>query len=135
MRDFGRIISLRGDSAQVSIQPHGGCEKCAMKNACVPGESTQLLWALNPKEGKVGDEVVVELKPKVKVLGSTLVFIFPLTGLFLGYFLGWRLGGSDDYGVLGAALGIAVFFLLVRLIDKFVGGKKSLKPVIIHILS
>ncbi len=137
MQDFGKIVSLTDDLAQVSIQPHGGCENCGMKAACAPGENTQLLWAVRPpdKPLKVGDEVVVEVKPQVKVMGSALVFIFPLAGLFPGYFAGYELsGGSNDYGVLGAFGGLVLFFALVRLIDRFAGRKAGLKPMITQVL-
>ena len=133
MRDLGRIVTCQGNMAQVSIQPHGGCKDCALKSSCSPGESTHTLWALNPKEGKAGDDVVVELKPEVKVFGSALVFIFPLIGLFIGYFLGSSWGGGKDYSILGALFGLGVFFLLVRLIDKFLSKNKKMKPVISHI--
>ncbi len=134
MRDLGKITAIEGDTAQVSIQPHGGCESCALKGTCSPGESSHTLWALNPRGGDIGDEVVVELKPQTKVLGSALVFIMPLAGLFLGYFIGAGLSGSVDGGVVGAALGLAAFFGLVRLIDKAVGGRRELKPVITIVL-
>lgn len=135
MRDLGKIVNLSGDMAEVSISPHGGCENCVLKSSCSPGETTRLLWAQNPGVGKVGDEVVVELKPEVKVFGSALVFILPLIGLFIGYLIGISWGGNSDYAVLGALIGLVVFFGLVRLVDGFLSKKHNLKPTITQVLS
>lgn len=134
MQDLGKIVLIEGETAQVSIQPHGGCENCALKPACAPGENSHFLWALNPKGGKIGDEVVVELKPRAKILGSALVFILPLVGLFSGYFAGEGLSGSIHGGVLGAVIGLIVFFGLVRFFDRLAGSRKELKPVITQVL-
>lgn len=135
MRDFGKIIAIKNEMAQVLIQPHGGCGNCSLKGACAVNEDSHLLWAINPKSGKIGDEVVIELKPEIKVFGSALVFILPIIGLFMGYLTGEKLGGNTDYAVLGAIIGIALFFGLVRLIDKLIGNRNTLKPVVTHVLS
>jgi sigma-E factor negative regulatory protein RseC len=135
LRDFGKIIDIKNDTAQVLIQPHGGCGNCSLKGTCATNEDAHLLWANNPKSGKIGDEVVIELKPEVKIFGSALVFILPLVGLFLGYLAGDKLGGNTDYAVLGAIIGLVLFFGLVRLIDKLLGDRSALKPVITHVLS
>ena len=134
MNDLGRIIETSENMARVAIQPHGGCASCQMKGTCAPDEKTHLLWAVNDNAGKVGDEVVVELKPQIKIFGNALVFIFPLIGLFLGYHLGSEYGKTQDYAVLGSIAGIIVFFIIVRIIDKYLGNKSNLKPTITHVL-
>ena len=135
MYDQGQILSLKDEMAEVTIQPHGGCESCGMKSACTPEGSTLKLWASNPKGAKTGDVVIVELKPEIKLFGSALVFIFPLAGLFLGLILGKMIGGSDGYGVVGAFAGLILFFAAVRLIDKILSRKFKLTPVITKILN
>lgn len=134
MNDLGRIVETSGNLARVAIQPHGGCASCQLKGTCAPDEKTHLLWAVNDNSGKVGDEVVIELKPQIKILGNALVFIFPLIGLFLGYYLGQKFGKTQDYSVIGSLAGIIIFFLLVRIIDKYAGKNQNLKPTITHIL-
>jgi positive regulator of sigma E activity len=93
------------------------------------------MWALNPLKAKVGDEVVVELLPSSKILGTTLIFIFPLTGMFLGYLTGAYFIGGRDYPVLGSVLGLVCFFLLVRLWDKVLSKKRKFQPEITEVLS
>ena len=134
MYDQGQILTLKDNMAEVTIQPHGGCGNCAMKSACTPDGKTLRLWASNPKGAKIGDSVIVELKPEVKLFGSALVFIFPLAGLFLGLFLGKMLGGSDGYGIIGAFAGFILFFMVVRLIDNILSRKYKLIPIITKII-
>ena len=134
MHDLGKTTALNGETAQVSIQPHGGCESCEMKSACKPEENVHLLWALNSIGGRIGDEVEVELRPQIKVFGSLVVFIFPLIGLFIGLLVGTQIGSENVYGVVGALIGLVLFFFVVRFIDKSIGGRRGLKPVITRIL-
>jgi positive regulator of sigma E activity len=134
VRDLGKIVALEGKMAQVAIQPHDGCGNCPLKKSCSTAGNTQLLWALNPKAGAVGDEVVVELNQKVRIASATLVFIFPLIGLFSGYLIGFGWGGNDDYAVAGAILGLVLFLALVKIADKIAGQKEKLKPVIVQAL-
>ncbi len=134
MRDIGRIIEKAGNMAKVAVMPEsGGCQSCAMKGACATEGAVHNLWAVNDKGGEVGDEVAVELKAKVKIFGATLVFIFPLLGMFLGVLVGYRSGGSQDYAIVGAVAGLVSFFLIVKFIDKTLQGKRSLMPTITHI--
>ncbi len=135
MRDLGKIIEIKGNQAKVSIEPHEGCQKCSLKDACSPDNNSQQLWALNLKNGQIGDQVIVELKPALKVFGNALVFIFPLLGLFLGYFAGYSIACNQDYAVVGSVLGIILFFIILKIIDRWLSGKQNIKPTITHIVS
>jgi len=135
MQDLGRIIEISGGSAKVAVQPHAACGGCALEGKCAADASERLFWADNPQNGRVGEQVLIEVKPQAKILGSAVIFLLPIAGLFLGYLLGFVFGRSTDYGVIGATVGVAAFIILVRLIDKFLARKSSLKPVITHILS
>jgi len=134
MRDIGRIIEKAGNMAKVAVMTDGGdCQNCAMKGACAPEGAVHNLWAVNDKGGEVGDEVAVELKAKIKVFGTALVFIFPLMGLFSGYFIGYKGGGNQDYAVVGSVMGLVLFLVIVKFIDKTLQKKRNLKPTITHI--
>jgi len=134
VRDLGRIVAKAGNMAKVSVRPEGGeCESCALKSSCAPEGNIHYLWALNEKGGEVGEEVTVELRPKVKIFGTALVFIFPLAGMFLGFFAGYSGGGSQDYGVVGAALGLVLFMMILKIIDKEMRRRQNILPKITHI--
>ena len=134
MQDLGRITEKSGSMARVAIQPHGGCSNCAIKGSCSPDENTHYLWARNDKNGGVGDEVVVELKPQVKIFGTALIFIFPLLGMFAGYFIGDWAGGNQDASIVGALSGLVVSFIIVKVIDKIIAGKSQMMPAITQVL-
>lgn len=134
MQDMGHIVEKSGEMARIAIQPHGGCSSCALKGSCSPDENTHYLWARNDKNGDVGDEVVVELKPQVKIFGTALIFIFPLLGMFAGYFIGDRAGGNQDASIVGALGGLVLSFIIVKIIDRYVGGKSRLQPAVTQVL-
>jgi sigma-E factor negative regulatory protein RseC len=127
-------VAIEGEKAKVQVKPQNGCSTCALKENCFTGESMPTLWALNPHGAKVGTQVVVELKPQVKILGASLIYLFPLLGLFLGYYLAERIWGGRDYPVLGAIVGLVVFFIALKFIDGLFSKKRGLQPVITSIL-
>ncbi|MBL7191361.1 SoxR reducing system RseC family protein [bacterium] len=134
MKDLGRIVALQDELAQVAVVPQEGCAACALKDSCTPTSGSHHLWALNRKNGNIGDEVVVELQPSVKIMGSALVFIFPLIGLFLGCIIGYFLGKSQDHAVAGGVIMLIASFFIMRKIDSVLARKKNLKPVITQVL-
>ena len=121
--------------AQVNITSQDECAACALKGSCNPTGEGRVMWALNNKGGEVGDEVVVELKPSVKVMGSALVFIGPLAGLFGGCLLGYVGGKTQDYAVVGGLSGVIFAFVIMRIIDRKLYKKSNLRPIITRVLN
>jgi sigma-E factor negative regulatory protein RseC len=133
MHDIGTIIAVQGEKAQIKITSEDGCAKCALKDSCHSGENIPTIWALNPKNGMVGNQVVVELRPQAKILSATLIFILPLLGLFFGYFIAFAIWGGRDYPVLGAFLGLVIFFGAVRIFDRLLSKNREMQPMVTHI--
>lgn len=134
MQDLGKIIETSGDMARVSVRPNSACGSCAMHDKCMQDNVERTMWVSNPQNGKTGDQVLIEIKPEMKLIGSAFVFLMPLAGLFLGYAIGYFAGKSSDYGVIGGISGLILFTLFIRAIDKFLMKKGNLRPVITQIL-
>jgi sigma-E factor negative regulatory protein RseC len=134
MRDIGTIISLAGDKAQVRVTPQEGCSTCALKETCASGDNIPAIWALNPNNAKVGANVVVELKPTMKIFSAFSIYLIPILGLFLGYYLTDKIWGGKDYPVIGAVLGLIASIIMVKFIDTLYSKKRTMQPVISAIL-
>ena len=92
------------------------CEACASCRACAFGEKKEMDLALPEGKWQVGDEVEVELPEGGVSKASLLAYGLPLGGLILGLLVGMRLSG-EAAGALGALLGTAAGFGLLRLLD------------------
>lgn len=124
---------LPGGYAEISVPRKSACghdcEECAgcgMTGAAIHAR------AKNNAGAQPGDKVVVESSSK-KLLGvAALVYLLPVVGFLLGYFLtegllteGWRYGAA-----IAAA---AVFFLPSVCYDRYAGKKGSLTYTILRL--
>lgn len=102
------------------------CAGCGMTGAAIHAR------ARNDAGAQPGDKVVVESSTK-KLLGvAALVYLLPVVGFLLGYFLtegllteGWRYGAA-----IAAAV---VFFLPSVFYDRYAGKKGSLTYTILRL--
>lgn len=80
-------------------------EQCAGCTACKAfGEGSFEIIALNEQGAKPGDKVEVEINPRQVIKYSTIVFLLPVLGLIIGYFLGNSF--LIPFGLTGDAAGI-----------------------------
>jgi len=134
MEDIGVVVRLKDKYAVVEIEPRSFCSSCKHKTVCSispEGEKRQVN-ALNFINAQPGDTVRIEMDPKNTILSAFLIFIFPVIGLFIGYFSGEWLG--KGHGVWGAVVGLICFFLLVRLFDYMLGRRAKFQPTITTVL-
>ncbi|HHM24008.1 MAG TPA: hypothetical protein ENJ23_03110 [Bacteroidetes bacterium] len=134
MEEIGVIKTIRGEQAEIEIDPSNLCGTCANKEICQLGESSvkRYLWARNPVGAGVGDLVQVEVEPGKAVLSAFLIFIFPLIALIAGYLL-LRPAG-EGLGILGAFGGFGAGLLLVRAVDRLYAGRKEFQPAVTKVL-
>ncbi|MDZ7271456.1 MAG: SoxR reducing system RseC family protein [candidate division KSB1 bacterium] len=122
MREYGQVVAVDGDRAQVKVVRGDKCGECQVCRAF--GEGGGIMEARNRIGAAVGDLVEVEVSPKTVVGHSMLLFIVPLVFLMLGYVLGRALpwpatGGAEMRGILGAFLFLTLSFFLVRAYDRW----------------
>ena len=115
-------------------------EQCSGCNACKAfGEGSVELIALNDSNAKPGDRVEVEINPKQVVKHSTIVFLFPVLSLIIGYFLGnaylTQIGLSlEAAGILGSIGLMVLTFIAIIGYDRIVGRSQTTNAHINRIL-
>ncbi len=136
MTQRGVVIKINGENAEVQVLRTSMCgDSCAgCKGGCTP--STQTVYAVNETQAflHIGDVVTLETETD-KVLGATAaVYLWPLIGLFLGFFLAQRFSKSELLCAFCALLGCGLCFILLRFWDKYTKKKRNLLVRITDIL-
>ena len=123
---------LGGGMAEISVPRKSACghdcEECA--GCGVSGASVRAA-ARNPIGAEVGQKVVVESSTK-KLLGVVaLVYVLPVVGFLLGYFLSEGLTEGWRYGIAVAAAVLA--FLPSVAYDRYARRKELLTYTILRV--
>jgi sigma-E factor negative regulatory protein RseC len=109
----GEVIAVHGDSATVKIKANKACKKC---NLCEQVSSTEMVVvAFMKKPVKKGEKVTLSIQPGTVVKSAAILYILPLFGLILGYYLGKFAGSLLHLRLKGelfpAAVAIVFLFL------------------------
>lgn len=120
------VIQLEGMDAIVEARPSGGCGHCDNEKSCGSSKLSQL-FCTEPRRfrvhnginARIGEEVQVSVADGVLLRSALTMYFLPLLLLLAGGMLGahWTAdaASSDAYAALGAVLGLAAGFLLIRL--------------------
>lgn len=119
----GEVISIQGEKATVKIQANESCEKCGL---CERVSSTEMIVeAIMEQPVKEGERVVLSLRPGTIVKSAVILYIVPLFGLIIGYYIGQLLNSILNLGLKGelfpalmAILFLFVCFIPIRMFDK-----------------
>lgn len=133
MQEEGLIVEVRGELAKVEIQRSSACGHC---HACQMGTNGMMIAEVqNPVNAKVGEKVKIETPSGAVLKATFMVYIFPLTGLAVGYIIGKAITHSELIGI-GLGIGMIVFsFFLLHWYDKKIARSKKLVPKITEVVS
>ena len=143
MTTLGFVLQTDGTRASVSTSRTGACGHCSERGACgVDGGGSarsEVVTAENPIGARPGDLVELHLATGTAMRLSALIWLLPLAGLVgggaLGASLHERVGLGEDAGVLiGAVVGMAAAFGLLRIADRRAAGDQALVPTIAKIV-
>lgn len=106
MRKQATVESVVDDYAVISVLREsacsGDCHKCA---GCGAVKQTLQIQAKNPIGAQRGDRVYVESSTATVLWAAVLVYLLPIIGFFVGYFLGYRIDKTGLVATGGFLLG------------------------------
>ena len=135
MKETGIVISVEGDTANVTLNYHGGCKSCGLHGVCTTTGSGRRQLSLDRDSHplKPGDSVEIETPARSLLTAAFLVFILPLIISAAAYAITWNL--TQRNGIALAAF-FGAFILtegFVALIDRIFGKRSFFKPKIIRV--
>ncbi len=145
--ETGRVVAVESDAVWVETIRKTTCGSCAVQKGCGHGLLNRisegrrsliraLPGGISPQDCRVDDEVSISIPEEVILRGSMVVYILPLLLMLAGAALGsTMLSANVDLGsALGAVIGIAAGFALVRLHAHRHRDDKNLQPTLVKAL-
>ncbi|MCU0643291.1 MAG: SoxR reducing system RseC family protein [bacterium] len=137
MFETGIVNRVEKNIAWVKMIKGEQCSGCHACNAF--GEGVVELIALNGVAAKPGDRVEVEIDPNQVVKHSAIVFLLPVLGLILGYFLGAKYLeqaglSQQSAGIIGSFGLLLVMFAAIIGYDRLVAKSQKINATIQRVL-
>lgn len=145
--ETGRVVAVETDGVWVETIRKTTCGSCSAQKGCGHGMMNRisegrlslirvLPGKVQPEECAVDDEVSISIPEEVILRGSLVVYILPLLSMLLGAWVGASAIplSEDAAGGLGAVLGFALGFALVRWHALRHRDDISLQPVLMEIV-
>ncbi|MDH7500210.1 MAG: SoxR reducing system RseC family protein [candidate division NC10 bacterium] len=137
MSEQGKIIGFQGSRMLVEMPRLRACARCGI---CMHGEdqATMTLELETPGDARIGDQVILELRPKLILQAAAFAYGLPIVGIVLGALLGSYLSPSPSSGevftLIGAGAGLVIGLLLSIYLDRTWGRKGRFEPHIVRIM-
>ena len=144
----GTVVAVEAGRAWVETNRRSACGHCESSGACGTallgntfGNRPTRIEVDNRIGARTGDRVILGLPERGMLIGSFLLYLFPLAGLFAGALLGQYAGlllaaGSvEPWAVSGGLLGLMTALGLLRIL--VVPGRESsrFRPVMVRRLA
>lgn len=127
----GLVIKTFAKTALVGAQKNAECGTC---KGCRAGRASLKLRALNTIGAKVGDLVLVQTGGEKTALNSLAAYALPVIFALIGLFIGKQLGG-ELLMVLFFVVFLALSFVVLAVIDKFLSKRLDFAPKIVKIIN
>ena len=125
----GRVVEAKDGSLKVCFNRPEMCASCGKCGA--HGVHQELVTVQG--EAQVGNWVQVEMPDAQVVKVSLIAYVIPLVFLMAGLVIGQNVLGTDAWAA-GLGIGLmAAGLLVVRLIDKRLGGRPGWKPRLVNV--
>ena len=133
MKEVAKVIKTNQDYSLVYVEKKDECSKCGM---CLFPQNAKgvEITAVNLIDAKEGDNVIIELSERDKLLGVFLAFVVPLLLIGISFLIN-ALTLKNDLFTLGLVVFLVVlWYLILPLIDKKIEKKKDYRAQIISLI-
>ena len=132
MKEFGTVIKLKGEFAQVRIGRNSACGSCG-KCGMTENQKYIDLYTQNTLDAKVGDQVELEIHDTNTSQLAFVGYILPLIPALILLFVALTFL-NELWATLLFFVGYALGFIVVGLIDKAKKHKWMSSPTMIQII-
>ena len=117
MTETGKVKSIDGNYAVVSVDKKDECSKCGM---CLFPKNTNSVdfRAENTLNASVGDTVVIESKKDGKLAGALLAFFVPLVLIAISAVITYIFLNNEIWMLILSVILISLWYTILAVIDK-----------------
>ena len=134
MRDVGTVVKTYKNYADVKVDKKDACSKCGM---CLFSGNVDhtVMTCENILGAKAGDEVVIDVKGKGKLLSIFLLFVVPLILIGLSVLISLVVIKNELWTVILSVLSVALWYVTLIPIDKKLKTRQGFIPCITEIIN
>lgn len=121
--EIGKIQEIKDNKAIIYLERKSACSGC---HACEMSHDTQMMTmtAINECEGKVGDDVMVELVVERLLFATLIVYGVPLITTVIGFTIGFFAFDNELYAFLLGILFMFITYFIIKKCDGFFNNDK-----------
>lgn len=143
MEHVGEVYEVNDEgTAKIKVKRHSSCKSCGGCGILTSGEDKAVSMEVpNPIGAKVGEFVRISVETDKVILASLIVYVLPVIVLVIAMYITQQVAISSGYQEtaevisIGVGLGgMALVFLILRLLDKRIARTKKFKPRITEIV-
>lgn len=128
--DMAIVKKIEKDHIIVEMIRTDSCKNCALNGMCQSTGKAVMHRIRTEKEFQEGDRIKVQIAPKLRLLSSFLLFIFPILTMILFYLLGkFVLTVSEAFSILISLFGLLCSVVIIYFIDKKFTNKLNLEII------
>ncbi|AJC67314.1 SoxR-reducing system protein RseC [Dickeya zeae] len=140
IKEWATVVSWQAGIAVLHCEQRSGCQSCQSRTSCgtgllnqMGGAPTHQLSVAYPQPLSPGQRVEIGLAESSLLRSAMLVYLLPLLGLMLGATLMQYWLESEPATVIGAFVGVAVSFALVKRLSAKISNNQRYQPVILQV--
>ncbi|MDA8093737.1 MAG: SoxR reducing system RseC family protein [Betaproteobacteria bacterium] len=136
------VVRIEDGVTYVQTERPSGCGHCSSEGGCASGTLTKIFGAgrtafvaANGVDARVGESVIIGVEEGALLSSTVAVYLVPLAlliaGAGLGTALSHRAGNPDLYSVLGAAAGLLLGTVWIRIFSATRRTGSRYRPIIL----
>jgi len=124
------VNEIIGNHIFVEMEQSDSCESCTMGGVCHTNGKSITHKIKADLKVKIGDKLQVEVSPKLRILSSFIIFIFPIITMIIFYLTAkFGLNFKEDFAIVISLFGLLFSGLVIYFIDKKYADKLELKII------
>ncbi len=129
MIEKGKVISVKGNIAEISMIAGDSCSSCPARGSCRLSEGIRVIDADNSIGAKQGDIVRIEIAGKAGLSAALIIFGIPVIMAVVGLII--SSGMSETSRIAITVAGLIFGLVIAKIVDRISGNKRNFIPYII----
>jgi positive regulator of sigma E activity len=127
----GKVTRVINGSVEVTLEPSDACATCPLCEYCHPSGKKRVIFAVNPGDIEVGEEVVIQMTVRYSLIAIFSFFGLPVVLSLIGLLIGQSYGEVRSL-VIGTG-GFILGLVIAKVIDSIAGKTRVFHPKITRI--
>lgn len=128
--DIATVKATDNNCIYVELENHDSCNSCAISGMCNANKKDKRIKIPTEDKYLIGDKIKIRIEPKLRILSSLILFLFPILSMIIFYLIGsLLLSLNEDLSIIVSLVGLLLSGIIIYLIDKKLAAKLNFKII------